>query len=248
MQPLYAFRAQKAHIMGTMKTRMKNQRRAAKKQGFSFLGLGLAAFLCLGLEAAAAFWVEPALYAKPMAEWGAGEFARHWILTGIAWLAASFALASIAKNRLGMGVLAQKEKPGASGWAACLLAVAASAVASAVNWHGFKPFLEFQNLGWPSFAFQYMYYAFEAALVFLMLAFGQEAGERLFPSGKKSAKAPWGGAFVGLVWGMSHALTQGGITAGLFSCYTGILFGAIYLGAKKNARVAFPLIFAAFVL
>ena len=75
----------------------------------------------------------------------------------------------------------------------------------------FKPFAEFASKvkhfgsnAWITFIFQNIYYIFESLLMYLLIAFGQEFGEKFW----NSSKIPWGGILLGLSWGLMHIFTQ----------------------------------------
>ncbi|NLO85623.1 MAG: hypothetical protein GX096_09375 [Clostridiales bacterium] len=89
-----------------------------------------------------------------------------------------------------------------------------------------------------------MYYIFEVVLVWLVVCFGQRAGELWF----SRKNIPWGGITAGLSWGLVHALTKGSITIGLSALLAGILYGVIYLLLKKKAPVTYLFILLAFVI
>ncbi|MDR0531345.1 MAG: hypothetical protein LBG83_04685 [Oscillospiraceae bacterium] len=215
-----------------------------RKQAGTFLSLALLAFLGLGLEILLAFLIEPLFYGKGMDEWGTFESILHWILTCVIWGAFSFMLIRSARKKHAFDIFAFREKLRPANWLICFAALAICIVLSVIGWEGFKTAKEFQNLGLLMFVFQYVYYAFEAVLVFLIVAFGQKAGEAAF----SRKNIPWGGMLAGLTWGLAHMLTKGDHMIGLLTCLGGVLYGAIYLGAKKNACVSYALILLAFVL
>jgi hypothetical protein len=150
----------------------------------------------------------------------------------------------LSAKKLNFNLLKQKEKLTVSNWLIVLAVLAVNIAIGILDWNGFKPVIEFQSRGLIQFIFQYLYYAFEAVLVFLVVAFGQKAGELLF----KNEKFPWGGLLAGLTWGLVHMLTKGDITTGLLAGFAGILYGIIYIGAKRNTIIAYLFILLAFAL
>ncbi|MDR2047092.1 MAG: hypothetical protein LBP79_04225 [Clostridiales bacterium] len=216
----------------------------SERCGFLFLGLALAAFLGLGLEMIPAYLIEPVIYGGQAADWNTAEILIHWSVTCVIWGIFTASLCAFAAKKSGESVFKQKKPLRIGNWAVCLALTAACVIISLIDWKGFKPAIEFQTLGLLKFIFQYIYYAFEAALVFLIIAFGQSAGERLF----NVKKFPWGGALVGFTWGLVHAATKGSLIAGLLSCLAGAVYGAIYLAAGKNAPISYMLVYLAFVL
>jgi hypothetical protein len=215
-----------------------------RKQGLDFLGLGLLAFLVLGLEVPLALFLEPLMYGMQMAEWNTAQNISHWVVTCIMWGLCAFMLCFYAAKRLDFEILAQRRRLEARNWIACLVVAVVLVAFMTINWGGFKPALEFASRGPLLFAFQYLYYIVEAALVFLIVAFGQQAGVRLFAN----TMVPWGGILAGLTWGLVHIMTQGSVEAGLLTGLNGVLYGVIYVAARGNTPVAYLLIMLAFVL
>ena len=220
------------------------------KKCFGFLNLGLLAFLGLGLELLLAFLIEPLIYGKGMSDWGANENIFHWLMTCAVWGIAAALLLLIARKKLGYSPFApenaadtSKEKLTLVNYLILLAVLAVSLVGSVLDWGGLKVVKEFQGLGIPLFIFQYLYYVFEMALTFLVVAFGQKAGELFF----KAKRVPWGGILAGITWGLVHALTKGTPEAGLLGLLDGIAVGIGYLAAKRKAPSAYLVMFLSFI-
>ena len=215
-----------------------------EKQGVPFLFLALLAFSGLGIEALLAFLIEPLIYGQSMSEWGVAKNILHWIITCTIWGVISLLLYKAACRRYSFNLFSFREKPRLINWLICLSALAACIVLSIIDWNGLKVVKEFQYNGFLKFIFQYIYYGFEAVLVLLIIAFGQRAGEHFF----SVKNIPWGGILAGLTWGLVHMLTVGSIFSGLYFCLFGVLYGVIYLGAKKNTFISYTLILLTFIL
>lgn len=95
-----------------------------------------------------------------------------------------------------------------------------------------REYLGFQNMyggqAWVVSIFQNLYYLVEFALVVLMIAFFQRAGEMW----TKLNWFPWGALGLGLTWGMIHMVTnpQGALGVIVWAFFLGILFNL----AKKS--------------
>ncbi|MDD4351306.1 MAG: hypothetical protein PHP83_03940, partial [Clostridia bacterium] len=154
-----------------------------------------------------------------------------------------FLLLFFAKKKFDLDIFANKKNIKILNWILCFVCLAFAVTISVIDWNGFKPIKEFAYNGWLKFIFQYIYYFFETALVFLIIIFGQEAGEKWF----KQDKIPYGGILTALTWGLIHCLTKGDIITGLLSFVAALLFGTVYVLSKKNIYIAFPFILVMFV-
>ncbi len=217
---------------------------SSTKNGFMFLLFALLAFGGLGLEMLLAFLIEPLIYGVGLSDFSTAQLIFHWIITCITWGVSAFILLFFAKRVLDFDVFSSRQSIRLAGWAVCLASLALCVAISIIDWKGFKPAKEFAYNGGLKFTFQYLYYIFETVLVYLIVVFAQEAGEKWF----KQDKIPYGGIFAALTWGMIHWLTQGSLTAGLLSLVFALLFGVVYIFAKKNTRIAFPLILLMLIL
>ncbi len=214
------------------------------KGGFIFLLLALLAFAGLGLEMLTAFLIEPFIYGHSLDDFTTTQYIVHWIVICVIWGISAFLLLFFAKKKMNFDIFKSRENIKILNWILCFALLAISIIISIIDWNGFKPAKEFIYNGWLKFIFQYIYYVFETALVILIVIFGQEAGEKWF----KSVKIPYGGILAGLTWGLVHMLTKGDILVGLWGGALSILFGIVYLLAKKNIRIAFPFILLMFIL
>ena len=90
--------------------------------------------------------------------------------------------------------------------------------------------------------FQYVYYLLESVMVVLMLATWQRAGELW----TRRAWVPWGGLGLMLTWGLVHFLSHpaGALTVVL----SALVFGGVFVGARKSAAATLVVVYLAFVL
>jgi len=213
----------------------------SRKQTIPFLALALLAFVGLGLEVLLALAIEPLLYGKEMSQWETAQYILHWVMTCIVWGVVALALIVVAQKKLTFAVWLVQAKLRPTNWLVCLAILLILIVVSTIRFHGI-PFIEsFWSLGLLKFVFQNIYYAFEALLVLLIIVFGQRAGEC---AGAKQ-QIPWGGILAGLTWGLVHILTKGDVGLGLFACLYALMFGIIYLAARKNSCVSLVFILLA---
>lgn len=111
-------------------------------------------------------------------------------------------------------------------------------------WGGFKPAAEFTSMGHIDFLIQYVYYAAEAFLLFLILAHGQHGAELLL---KKQTVIPYGGILLALTWGLVHVFTQDLFT-GAYTFFQALLYGCAFSTAKKNYLFSYLAILFMFML
>lgn len=215
-----------------------------RKRGMVFLLLALLAFGGLGLEMLLAFLIEPLIYGVTLNNFNTAQIIVHWLVTCAVWLAAAVLLLYLAKRKYGFSIFKKNKNLTLLNWVICLAVLAVSITISVVDWSGLKVVKEFVANGWLKFIFQYVYYFFETILVYLIIVFGQEAGESLF----KTKNIPYGGILAALTWGLIHALTQGTLLAGILSAVFAVLFGVVYLLANKNVRIAFVFILLMLIL
>ncbi|MDD2493425.1 MAG: hypothetical protein PHY83_05750 [Bacilli bacterium] len=213
------------------------------KDGFTFLFFALLAFSGLGLEMLLAFLIEPFIYGIGLEDFSTTQYIIHWIVTCILWGISAFLLLFFAKRKFGLDIFANKKNIQILNWILCFVCFAIAITISVIDWNGFKPVKEFAYNGWLKFVFQYIYYIFEIVLVFQIVIFGQEAGEKWF----KQDKIPYGGILTALTWGLIHCLTKGDIIIGLLSFVVALLFGVVYVLTKKNVYIAFPFILIMFI-
>ena len=208
----------------------------------NFLGLALYAFLGLGLEVGLVM-IEPSLYGAQLKDWTTLNSCMHWVLTCILWGSVAFLLFKSAKKKYHFDVLDCKDKGTKLEMTLAILITVAGVIAMNFTWEGFKPIVEFKNLGLIKFIFQYIYYSMEVVLVMLVVVFGQQFGEKLV----SHKKIPWGGIVLACTWGLVHILTQD-LATGIFSIVMSILFGVLYLLVKKNIYWAYVLTAIIFII
>lgn len=217
--------------------------RNKKISGTDYLYLALYAFAGIGLELLL-IGIEELLFGVSLKAYTTLQHIIHWMVIGILWLIAGAFLIRLAKKKYDFNVMAHKSK--LKGWQyvgiiACLLV---SVAAHYMDWGGFKPFVEFQQLGLIKFAFQYLYYLCEAFLISLIILFGQKACEKWF----KKENIPYGGIILALTWGLMHIVSKESIAVGLLSAFGGFLYGAAYLVVDRDYRKALPLMCLMFIL
>jgi hypothetical protein len=91
-------------------------------------------------------------------------------------------------------------------------------------------------------AFQYLYYLLESMMVLLIIAFFQRAGEVW----TRFSWVPWGALGLTLTWGLAHFASHpdGAFTVVL----SALLFGLVFVGARKSVVPALATVYFAFVL
>ena len=214
-----------------------------KPNGLKYLILAMLAFAGLGMEVVLAFFLEPLWYHAPMQSWTDLQNISHWIITCAVWGLMSWGILRFARKRYGYDLFAKKEKPATWQWGVVAALVIASLVYSWWDWNGSKVVREFNANGPVKFLFQYVYYCFEAALVLLIIAFGQEAFERWF----HNKYIPYGGMLAAVTWGIAHFFTKGSAT-GFGIMLSALVYGCIYLLVNRDIRKAYPIIWLMFVL
>lgn len=221
---------------------------------WDFLWYALYAFAGLGLELVLLSFVEPLFFGRT----GSGGYSTaqrilHWLLTILCWGAMIGLLAHFSRRRLHFD-LSEGKTPGRKRVALSAVLALVCILFNALDWGTLKIIGEFQSKGALVFLFQYLYYVFEIGLVFLIVAFGQRFAESLigrrFGGGQGSglSLAPFGGLVLCCTWGAIHIFSQGSLYTGLGVMIFSLLYGLIYLLCEKNAKYAFPLMLAAFML
>lgn len=214
-----------------------------KKIGASdFLALGMYAFAGFGLEIILNV-LESSIFKWNMSKMTDTMHCIHWTMTCVLWGSMVYILIRYAKNRFNFDIFnldTRDNKPIIL--LTMILAIMAIGVTVFVN-GGFKPLLEFKNLGVVKYLFQFVYYLFESALIVLSIAFGQKFGELTF----KSYKVPWGGIFLALTWGLIHILIQS-FDTGLYTVFLSLVFGSIYITLRKNIKYSYILIALLFIV
>lgn len=213
-----------------------------KKEKWIFLILALFAFLALGLEVILAFWLEPGLFGAVMNEWSDRQNILHWLFTCALWGCAAIGLIQAAKKyefhlfESGSRVLRWQ-------WIVIAVLLICNLIISWFDWHGSKIIKEFYANRPVKFVFQYIYYTFEAALILLILAFGQRAYE----SWTQKTNIPFGGILLAVTWGAAHFFTQD-FRTGVICMISALSFGCVYLLTNRDIRKTFPIVWLMFVL
>lgn len=217
--------------------------RDEKVFGINYIILGIAVFLCFGLELCLVYFIEPVIYGVSISQWTEWQNILHWIMTCILWGTGSFAIVRFAKVRYEFDLFQKGNKMNMQQWLVVILFVIASLLISYLDWNGSKIIKEFYINGCVKFIFQYMYYIFETFLVMLILIFGQKAFEKWFIK----TNIPYGGIVLAVTWGAGHFITKD-ILTGIVTVIMSLAFGSIYLLVNRDIRKAYPILFIMFVL
>lgn len=234
-----------------------------KKQKVFLLNCALLVFAIIALELVILI-IEYLFYkSTDLFHFGFRAVATHWFFTYIAWGVGAFFLFQKAKHR-NFNVFEFKKPMIKKNTilATILFVVTLISYLSYRNYsleetnqattflEYFKPSLEyraFSNLFNSNAPFamimQTIYYLFEVVLMTLAIAFGHEAGERIF----KNSKIPWGGIFLALTWGLGHILTQD-LTTGIICFVMSFIYGSLYLLLNKNIKITYVFVFLLFLL
>ena len=200
-------------------------------------------FLILVWEAIIAA-VEEAVYKTGIADYTVSQSIIHWIITCVLWGLSALLLIKLSGKFLNFDLTSFREKPSPKGIAVLIILAVLFVLYMSYSWNWvFKPYAEFNTLGLPRFIFQYIYYIFETLVMYLIVSFAQEFGERLF----KKRLIPYGGIFLGLTWGIGHFFTQDFAT-GVLAIVAGAILGLVYVAAKKNPKYAFPIMVLLFMI
>lgn len=211
--------------------------------GINYIILGIAVFLCFGLELCLVYFIEPVIYGVSISQWTEWQNILHWIMTCILWGMGSFVIVRFAKVRYEFDLFQKGNKMNMQQWLVVIVFVIASLLISYLDWNGSKIIKEFYINGCVKFIFQYMYYIFETFLVMLILIFGQKAFEKWFIK----TNIPYGGIVLAVTWGAGHFITKD-ILTGIVTVIMSLAFGSIYLLVNRDIRKAYPILFIMFVL
>lgn len=201
-----------------------------------YIGYALYAFGGLGMELLL-MMLETNLYGRTQEAWSSTETVAHWLVTCLVWGVLGLLLAKQLPA-------IPKEKIQKANWTLALMLITGSVAYTSFVWNGFKPAIEFLNLGLGNFLVQYGYYAFESLLMLLIIAHGQKAFEQWF---RNARFVPFGGLLLALTWGLIHIVTQGSAT-GLYAVIQALLYGIIYLVFKKDYKISYVVIALIFML
>lgn len=158
----------------------------------------------------------------------------HHILTSVLWAVFLLVVLCYSRKRCAFPAKNRNEKISSADWLVAFLCLFGCKIITFIDWHTLKVIGEFSGKTPLQFCAQYLYYFFEAALLLLVIQFGQKAAEAKL--GKESAM-PFGGIAAALTWGIFHFVSRGvgiewwnGISCMLFS----VLNGIMYLRLRKN--------------
>lgn len=168
-----------------------------------------------------------------------------WLLTYVVWGSGFVIIAKRSK------ILYHNDLNIKTNKLLCIFAFCLALAIKIITWGGFKPYIEFNGaidslgigLGIAAILMQYIYYAFEAALMLLILALGQQAGNMLF--GREII--PYGGILLAILWGIPHLFTQSW-SDGLIILVLAILYGVAYNAIKSKRQLVYPLVFLMFII
>lgn len=209
---------------------------AMKKNKTDSIGYALYAFGGLGLEAIL-MMIETNVYGQTSGAWSVMKQMMHWIIISFIWGCVGMTLVKLLPA-------IPKWENKAKDLIPAVIIVFASVIYTTVAWNGFKPVIEFSNLGAGRFFTQYVYYTFESLLITLIVAHGQTALENWFG---RTKWIPYGGVLLAATWGLVHISTQD-IATGIFSIIQALLFGSIYMVLHKNYKLSYIAIAVMFML
>lgn len=212
-------------------------------KGSDFLCLALYAFAGFAFELLLANVIEPAM-GLSIESLTTAQNIVHWLVTSAVWFAVGLFLIRLAKRKYGFDILAETCRLRARQILIAAAFIVLMAAAQYLDWGGFRPAVEYQDLGPVRFIFQYIYYFFETFLFSLIIIFGQRACELWF----RRKNIPYGGIVLALTWGLGHILSKGSVTTGLLTAAGGFMLGASYLVAGRDYRKALPLLYILFVI
>lgn len=168
----------------------------------------------------------------------------HWVVTTVVWSVLGFLVLWIGKKTTNFNIFEKTEPLGRKQYMLVLLCFIVIIIASYFDWGGYKPYMEFMNLGALKFIFQCIYYIAEGFLISIVIVYGQKACETWF----HNDKIPFGGIILGLVWGLAHIFTKGSIWVGLLAAFGAFIMGSSYVFVNKDYRKALPIIILLFIL
>lgn len=201
-------------------------------------------------------WAEPAIksfiFTSLIDTFPIGDLAWTLILRGSCiaiWILSALGIRNASIKNCGYDVLeAGNEKPKPVQWS---ISAAIAAVFIAVwviinlDLHAER----FANL--IDFTTEYIFFAFQAALIAIMIAFAHKGCEICFGKSGKKKYIPWGGIIQGLLWGILNyisAIAEHGASAAVTSIpYTltmivmGVAYGAVHviMGCRLRYSILF---------
>jgi len=209
-----------------------------------FLFLALAAFAALGTELAVLLGLTHVVFNRPISWTDYPFMITHWSVTIVVWAVSAMAILRISEAQMGFDVRERRADVTPLQWAGVAMCFGVLLTQSFLAWGGFKPLIEFRNLGSLLFTFQYVYYGVETLLFLLIIVLGQKAGEIRFGL----TKIPYGGLLVAATWGLVHWLTQGSLMAGVYSAFAGLVYGVAFLLLNRDFNKAWPILFLMFAV
>ncbi|MGN0564683.1 MAG: hypothetical protein ACI4LH_08080 [Candidatus Heritagella sp.] len=206
------------------------------RTAFDYVVLGLYAFCALEIEFLLILLVEPYVFSSisdPTL-----YCCLHWGLSALLQAGAAAGLWLIAKNSYAFDLFSYRTSPQRRflliALGLCLLGIGYNYLTCGEWLLAYK----LRVLTPVEFIFQYLVYLVRAALMLLLIAFGQKAGEIK----KHGSRAPWGGFLAGALWGLFQMLTVQDLLTGILSCVVCVVYGVVYLLVNKNVRYAYPLL------
>lgn len=205
--------------------------RKKEDTSFDYFGYGLYAFAILGVELIILILSKNLFNFNRI--YNIKENIFHLIITSIIWTVLGLILfKKIPKENTSLNK---------NNFIFAFVFLLLSIIYTSYIWKGFKPIIEFNNLGLLNFIFQYIYYSIEAFILTLIITFGELA------FGKKSKILPVGGLFLALTWGLMHILLQD-FKTGIYCVFLSILFGFIYKSLNGNLKYTYIFIALAFLI
>lgn len=162
-------------------------------------------------------------------------------MTSMLWLLCSLGLIFYSKKRFDFDVLKNKTKLRRKEKIILSILTIIVILVTSLLFKGIKPMVEFNNglkQNYLLLLLRMMYYACEAILITLSIAFSQKFFEDKFNINKK---IPVGGFFLAATWGVIHLLLQG-ISGGGFAIFFSIIAGLIYTNCQKDFKKSYGLI------
>ncbi|MCL2054194.1 MAG: hypothetical protein FWG90_07135 [Oscillospiraceae bacterium] len=226
-----------------------------KEKPISYLGMGILAFLFLGMDVVVLlvtflFYGTMDFSARIEAH-GFSVMLLQWGLTSVMWAAGVFSLYSLAKKK-GYNVLENNSaRAPLKNWIIVFALLIAAVIGQLLMYNmQFKPLVEFLRMrelfssyAILAFIIQYIYYAFEVSLFLSVIVYGQKFGEIVF----RKENIPWGGILCGLLWGLLHIFTKDLLT-GIYLAAFSLVYGFVYLLLQKNVKYTYIVLALMFIL
>lgn len=151
------------------------------------------------------------------------------------------------KKRKNITLITKKSGPSIRGIYIAIISVCLIISLNFIGFHGFKPFIEFQNGSNQqvlTYCLQLFYYFSESLLITLCIFLGQKFAEKKF---QWSPFFPSGGIFLALTWRVTHLFLQG-LSGGIFTIFFSIIAGVIYTACNQNFKWSYIFIALTFIL